>query len=125
MSAGESTAGMEEPTHHRRGDRVRRVGDDVEGPPRQPQIRSIGTNDSDAICEAGLELVGTSRMQFDRDDTSASVDQRARDGAPSGSDVEHEGVLGEPSVTNESACNRGMELVPPPPWRPGHGDAPS
>lgn len=125
MGAAQSAPWVEEPTHDRRGDRVRRVGHDVERPSWQPEVGSIGTDDPDRFAEPRLELARPTVVQLDGDDAGARVDQRLGDRSPAGADVEDEGALGEPGVTDEPAGSCWMELVPSPPWRPGHGDAPS
>jgi hypothetical protein len=126
MGGAQSTSGLEKTTHHRRSDRIRGIGHDVEGLARQPEIGGVGANDRGPASEASLEMCGALRVQFDGDHAHASVDQRRREGTEPGTDVEHERAVGQPGVTDEPVRDSRVESVPSPPWpRPGHADAPS
>lgn len=106
---------MKQASHHRGDDRVRRVGDDVEGSAGQAQISSVGSDDDDLVTEPAFEVTGPARVQLDGDDPGSRFHQRRGDGAVPGADVEDERPLGEGSVSDESSRCSWSELMPAPP----------
>lgn len=126
MRGLQATAPVEKATQDRRGDRVRRVGDDVEGTPGQTEIGGIGTYDGHPSPESLLEPPGTSVVELDGDDTVSGLDQGAGDGTGSRADVEDERPFGQRGLSDEASSSSVVELVPAPPWRgPTHGGGPS
>ena len=126
MSRRESAAGVQQATEHRCGDPVRRVGDDVERSTGKPQVCGVDAHNGRPAREADLELLDAAWMELDGNDPAPGVDERASDGAKSGTDVQDQRPLRKVRVTDELLRDLRCELVPSPalPWL-GHGDAPS
>lgn len=117
---------VEETAQHGVRDRVRRVGDDVEGTPRQAEVGGVGPDDRDAPTEALLEVAGASVVQFDGQDAMPIHDQRSGDCAGAGADVENERGVGQRCVSDEVLSGLLVELVPSPAWLwTSHGGGPS
>lgn len=105
---------MEEPAQQDAGDRERGVGDDVERPAGETEIRRIGLHDRDMTRKAGAQVIGATWVPFDGDHRSAGSDERRRNGAASGADVEDEVARSDPRVSDEPTRPSRIELVPTP-----------
>ena len=66
-----------------------RVGNHVIGPARQAEIGGVGLYDHD-VAEPLPEALCAPGMGLDRDDARTRVEQRGRDRAGAGTDVEDE-----------------------------------
>jgi hypothetical protein len=122
---GDETAPRrEQPLEHRLADRERRVGDDPEGPPPEPEIRCVRLDDRDLRAgEARPEEGRPSVVTLDGDDDRAGAEQRGRQRARAGADVEDELSGSDRRVGHERRRPALIEAVPPPGRRraPGHG----
>ena len=126
MSRREPTTWMQKTSKHGGGEAIGRVGDDVEGSSREPQVGGVCAHDGRPAGEAGLELLGAAWMKLDGDDLAARIDQGSGDGAESGADVEDQRPFGKTGLTDELLRDLRCELVPSPALRwLGHGGAPS
>ncbi|HMK12109.1 MAG TPA: hypothetical protein VK461_11045 [Acidimicrobiales bacterium] len=118
-------AALHEARDQRVGDAEGWVGDDVERAPRQPEVGCIGFDDDDVVPEVPAQMCCAPGMELDRDDPSAGLDQRARERAPSRTDVDDEVAGPDTGVSDELLRPAGIELMPSPcpAWRGrGHGD---
>lgn len=82
-------------------------------------------DDGDAVAEGVMEVARPRRMELHCDHPGARFHQRSRDGAFTGTDVEHQVAAADAGGGDEAPCPVSVELVPTPPRRlPGHGAAP-
>ena len=116
----EAAPGVQEPSEQRTGDGIRRVGDDPEGAPREPQVGAIGLDNGDLPNgEPPAQIGGASRMEFDRHDAGARGEEGGGHRACSGADVEDQFAAANVCLGDEAVSPVPVELVPPPP--PGAG----
>ena len=92
----------------------RRIRDDVIRAARQAEVGGIGLHHNDARPEPLPKHARACWVGFDRDDARTRVDQRGRDRAGTGADVEDDGAGREPSLSDEPPRPLGVELVPAP-----------
>lgn len=121
-----ATAAHQTP-NQRRGGAERRVGHDPERPTREPQVGRVDLHDRDrSTREPMAQLLSTARMELDRDDARAEVDQRTRQPTGARADVENE-IAGSDSCREDEATSPVVSELVPSPARPplGGHDAPS
>ena len=125
MGAAQPAAGLQQPPEHSGGDRERRIRDHMVRLQRQAEVTGVGPHDDDAVAEPTSEVAGAGGMRLDSDDPHATRDERSRERAVTGADVDHERVGREGGVSDELGGPTRFELVPSPPGRRGaHGDGP-
>jgi len=93
----------------------RRIGHDVKRAARQAEVGGVGLHDHDPTIEPLAQALRAARMGLDRDDARAHVEERGRDRAGAGADVEDGGAGPQSRVSDEPTRPRGVELVPAPP----------
>ncbi len=122
MRAHEAASALHEPADKGVRDPERRVRDDMEVAPREPEVGGVGFHDDDVVAELRAKVGRSAGMQLDRDHACAGLDERASERAPTGPDVDDEIAGAEPRVSDELLRPAGIELMPSPwcPWR-GHG----
>lgn len=124
IGADETAAGRQQPPDERCGDGKRGIGHDVKRLTGEPQVAGIGHHDDDRLAlEAFPELEGASFVQLDGDDAGSCSQQRRREGARAGADVEDESSRTDGGVLHEASRPALIESVVPPPVGipPGHG----
>ena len=77
MGADQSAARMKEPAEHGARRSERRIGDDVERPAGEPQVRCICHDDHHGAPELGAQRRSPLGVPFDGDDGGAGFDERA------------------------------------------------
>jgi len=118
----QSGARRDEPTDERHGRRKRRVGDNAEGAPREPEIRRVGDDDAHATsCEPATEHPHAVGVEFERDHTRATMKERLAEHAVAGADVKHQITRGDRRFGDDARGAAPIEPVPPP--APRDGDA--
>jgi len=122
----------EQPPDQTGRDSERRVGHDPERPTREPEVGAVGLDHRDRRSgEAAAERVGAPGMELDGHDPGTGRDQRNRERAGAGPDIEHEVAGADAGGGGEPPCPRVSEAVEPPPevfgppLSPGGHGAPS
>ncbi len=88
VSAHESAAGSSEATEHGDADGKWRIRDDVKWTAGQPEVLPISANDGHVVIDESLsQLLCSSRVQFERDDSRAPVHQSTRQYAGTSPDI--------------------------------------
>ena len=67
---------MEQPAKQRRGDPVRRTGDDVEWSARETEIGGVGLHDDDVFAEAPTQVGGACGVTLYRNHVRARGEER-------------------------------------------------
>ena len=112
---GDQPAPRLEEAAEQRGRHVEgRVRDDVIRTTWEPELGRVRLYDHDAAAESLTQALRAIGMRFDRDDTRARVEERARDRAGAGADVEDGGTGRESCVSDEPLRPPSVELVPAP-----------
>jgi hypothetical protein len=115
IGARQSSTGRKESFDHRSGDRERGVGDDTERAARKSEVGGVGNDDRDRLVpKPALQVPGPGDMELDRDDTRAGVQQRRREGAATGADVDDQITRAYASSMDEPQRRVIGELVPSP-----------
>ena len=81
------------------------------GAPWEAEIRRVGLHDDDGASEAVAEVLRASRVQLDRDDPRAGVDERRGERAEAGADVEDAVAAAYPGEGDETLSPIGTEEV--------------
>jgi hypothetical protein len=98
----ESAPRSDEASQERNADGERRVGNDAERASWQPEVGCVADDHADVVArEPPPQLGGAPRVEFDRDDVSATGDEGFGERASSRPDVEHEIVRADPSVRDK------------------------
>jgi hypothetical protein len=127
VSRGEATSRAEEAPQHGGRGCERGIGNDAKRPSREPEVGGVGLDDDHTgLAKAIAQVLGTSRMQLDRDDACASRDEPCCDRSRPRADVDDEIPVANLGTGDESFSPPVGESMPAPPRRrsPGHG-APS
>jgi hypothetical protein len=120
----EPAARSEQATDQCCRDGKRGIGHDPERPPRQSQVGRVRHDDDDAGApEPVAQKSRPPLVQLDRHDASSGVDERQRERAVAGSDVEHELTRSNGGILDHERRPTAIELVEPPPCGAptGHG----
>jgi hypothetical protein len=110
----ESAVRLEQASEQRRRDVERLVRDDVKGPTREAEVGRVRLHHDSAVTESVAQALRAPRMGLDRDDARVRVEERGRDHAGAGADVEDGGPRGKSRVSDEPTRPRAVELVPAP-----------
>ena len=114
VSGDQPAAGVEQPAQHRTRRRKWWVGDDVERSPREPQVGCVGADDHHRAAELGAQSRSPKRVSLDGDDPGTEADERARQGAVAGADVDDEIAAPDPGRGDELFSPARLESVPAP-----------
>ncbi len=82
MRAHEAASALHEPADKGVRDPERRVRDDMEVAPREPEVGGVGFHDDDVVAELRAKVGRSAGMQLDRDHACAGLDERASERAP-------------------------------------------
>lgn len=124
MSRDEAAPRREETPHDRHRDCERRIGHDPKRPLRKAEVTGIDLNNGHgAISKPLPEVSGPDMVKFHGNDFGPSCDQRCRECARAGTDVENEVSGPDTGVGDDRVGPTLIEPVPSPQWPrlPGHG----
>jgi hypothetical protein len=122
----EPAAAAHEAPDQRGGDAERRVGHHPERPPREPQVDRVYLHHRDrSTREPIAQLLSAAGVELEGDNARAEIDQRERQPAGPGTDVEDE-IAGSDSCRNDKVTSPVVIELMPSPARPPFGghDAP-
>jgi len=115
VRGAQPTAGLEQPAQERGRHTKGRVGDNVEGSARQPEIAGVGLDDRH-LAAVGVAKEGDAiRVGFDGDHLSAGVDKWAGQRAAAGADVENDVAGTYRRLIDQALGPPRIELMPSPP----------
>jgi hypothetical protein len=106
------TAGREQPLQQCRRDREGRVRDDVERPPRQAEVRRVGSDNRDGAPESLPQRLDSIRVMLDRDHPRADPDQHRGDRSVACTDVEHEIAAPDAGIVGQTRSGRAASARP-------------
>ena len=112
--------GVQQAGADRLGDGPRRVGDDTERPARQAHRGCVGDDHRDRVRrEAVAQHAGAAGVQLDGEDVGAGVDERGRQRAVTGAEVDDEIAGAHAGSAHDVARRVSVEPVEAPWGRPG------
>ncbi|MGC2176260.1 MAG: hypothetical protein WA614_12470 [Acidimicrobiales bacterium] len=123
VSAYQSAARCGKATEHSDTDGKRRIRNYTKWSTRQPKVLPVGAYDRHVVVGKSLsQLLCSSRMQLECDDSRSLVHQSTRQYAGPGPDIQDELASSDIGVAHEPFGPSAIEPVPSPscPW-PGHG----
>jgi hypothetical protein len=96
--------GAQQPGADRLGQGPRRVGDDAERAPGQPDVGDVGAHDRHRRGgEAVTEDPDALRVQLDRDDAGAGIEECRRQRAVTGAEIDDEVTGADAGATHDVA----------------------